>query len=185
VASGLGGFSMEQPCPQCFGRGKIVRKPCAACGGAGSVETASDVDVRVPPGVEDGQKLRLSGMGEPGTSGGPAGDLILELKVQSHPKFRREGLNVVSRVSVEMADAALGTTVDVETMDGVVSVTVPPGTQPGQKLRLRERGVKAADGRRGDHLAEVHVQIPKELSAEQRELLERFAGRGAKSRSRQ
>ena len=175
VSSGLGGFSMAQPCPQCFGRGKIIRKPCAACHGSGWAEQMAQIDVKVPPGVEDGQKLRLAGMGEPGRGGAPAGTLVLELKVGPHPEFGREGLNVISTVTVDMVGAVLGTTADVQTMDGTVSMKVPPGTQPGQKLRLKGRGIKGPDGREGDHLAQVKVLIPKKVTKKQKELLKEFA----------
>jgi DnaJ-class molecular chaperone len=107
----------------------------------------------------------------------------MELKVRSHPTFRRDGLNIISTVAVDMADAALGTTVDVLTMDGPVAVKVPPGTQPGQKLRLKGRGVQGADGREGDHLAEIRVVIPKELTERQKELLRELAGSEAASRT--
>ena len=181
VRTGFGGFSMLDVCPQCGGRGKFFQRPCAACAGTGTTEQAADVEVKVPAGVEDGQKLRLAGMGEPGAGGAPAGDLILEIRVQSHPTLRREGLNIVSSAALGMAHVALGTTVDVETMDGILSVRVPAGTQPGQRLRLRGRGIKAADGRRGDHLVEVQVQIPKDLTERQKELLRQFAGLKAAS----
>jgi len=171
VSTGLGGFSMQRPCPQCFGRGRVIPRPCAACGGSGTSERLSGVDVTIPRGIGDGQKLRLAGLGQPGAGEGPPGDLILEVRVGSHPRFRRQGLNVSSTVRIDMVDAALGTTMDVQTMGGLVSVKVPPGVQPGQKLRLRGRGLEGADGRRGDHFVQIEVEIPRRLTERQKELL--------------
>lgn len=182
LSTGAGGFSRSQPCPQCFGRGKIIQNPCAVCHGDGNVEAEGTVEVNVPPGIEDGKKLRLRGMGEPGTAGGEDGDLILEVKVQSHPTFRREGLDIYSRVKVDMTDAVLGTEVDAETMDGTVRLKVPPGTQPGQKLRLKDRGLKDPQGRKGDHYVEVEVRVPRNITERQRELLEQFKRSAAGSR---
>jgi len=187
VASGLGGFSVSRACPQCFGRGKIVQRPCAACRGSGTTEEMVTVEVNIPRGVEDGQKLRLAAMGEPGVGGAPAGDLILEIQVKSHPTFRRKGLDIYATVEVDMVRATLGTTVDVTTLSGAASVKIPPGTQPGQKLRLKGRGLKGADGRTGDHFVEVAVTVPKKLGKKQKELLEEFdrasAAKDQKTRS--
>lgn len=174
VSTSGGGFSRTRSCPHCFGRGKIIQNPCAVCHGDGTVERQSTVEVDIPPGIEDGKKLRLRGMGEPGSAGGDDGDLILEVKVQEHPSFRREGLDVYSTVTIEMVNAALGTNVDAEIMDGTVNVKVPPGTQPGQKLRLQGRGLKDAQGRKGDHFVEVDVEIPERLTKEQKEILKKF-----------
>jgi len=179
VANGLGGFSLSRPCPQCFGRGRIIHHPCAACEGTGMAERLTSVQVRVPPGIENGQKLRLRGMGEPGLGGGQNGDLILEVQVESHPRFTRRGLDVYSSVTLDMVDAALGTKLDVQTMNGAVQVTVPPGTQPGQKLRLKGRGLRGADGRQGDHFVEVRVRIPRNLTERQKELLRELSRRTA------
>jgi len=183
TSSGQGGFTVSRPCPQCFGRGKIIQKPCAVCRGSGSTEDIISADVKIPQGIEDGKKLRMSAMGEPGAGGAPSGDLILEVQVQSHPSFRREGFNIISTVAIDMADAALGTTVEVQTMDGPVNVKVPAGTQPQQKLRLKGRGMKGPDGKRGDHLVEAKVVIPRRLSQAQKDLLRQFSGSTAASRS--
>jgi len=182
IARGSGGFSFARPCPLCFGRGKVIQKPCAACRGTGTVEALSDVEVKIPRGIEDGRKLRLAGLGETGAGGGRPGDLILEVRVQSHPVFRRRGLDVESPVTVDMVGAALGTEVDVKTMDGTVSVKVPRGAQPGQKLRLKGRGLQGPDSRRGDHFAVLRVRIPKKLTRKQEELLREFGRHGAASR---
>jgi len=174
MQSGLGGFSVQRTCPRCVGKGRVMQKKCPSCNGSGTEERRSTVDVNIPQGIEDGQKLRLSGLGQAGAGGGPAGDLILEVRVQGHPDFERKGHDIYSEVSVDMVDAALGTQVDVKTLDGTVSLKVPPGTQPGQKLRLKDRGAEKKDGTRGDHYVEVNVRIPKRLNERQRQLLREF-----------
>jgi len=183
VARGLGGFSVSQPCPQCFGRGRVIQKPCAICRGSGVAEQETSLEVNIPPGIESGQKLRLGGMGEPGVGGAQNGDLILEVQVQSHPLFRRKGLDVFSTAELDMVEAALGATLEVDTMHGTVRVKAPPGTQPGQKLRLKGRGVRGPDGRQGDHFVEVQVRIPRNLTERQRELLRQFGHQTASSRT--
>ncbi|MFP4026621.1 MAG: molecular chaperone DnaJ [Candidatus Brocadiia bacterium] len=183
VSSGLGDFSVSQVCPQCFGRGKVIQNPCSVCHGEGQVEQDVSVEVDLPPGIETGQKLRLSGMGEPGTAGGPAGDLLLEINVREHHRFRREGLDIYSQVTVDMTEAALGARRDVQTMNGELTVKIPAGTQPGQKLRLHGRGIEGPQGRKGDHYVEVQVAIPKKLTTDQRELLRKFKRTAAASKS--
>ncbi len=174
VLAGQGGFSVSRPCPTCFGRGQIIQKPCGRCRGSGTVEESSRLDVQIPKGIRDGQKLRLSGLGQPGRGGGRAGDLLLEVHVEKHPEFERRGRDIHSKVRVDMVDAALGTEVDVRTLQGEVTVRVPPGTQPGQKLRVPGYGLETSDGRRGDHYVEVMVRIPRKLSPRQKELLEQL-----------
>ncbi|MFW5923290.1 MAG: DnaJ C-terminal domain-containing protein, partial [Planctomycetota bacterium] len=174
ISTSAGGFSRTQSCPHCFGRGKIIQNPCAVCHGDGTVERQSTVEVDIPPGIEDGKKLRLQGMGETGSGGGADGDLILEVNVEEHPTFRREGLDVYSTVKIDMVEATLGTELDANTMDGTVKVKVPPGTQPGQKLRLKGRGLKDAQGRKGDHFVEIKVSIPKRLTRTQKQKLKDF-----------
>ena len=174
VQSGLGGFSVSRPCPQCFGRGRIIRKPCSACGGTGLSERPARVEIKIPKGIEDGQKLRLGGAGQPGQGGAPAGDLILEVNVAKHDRFQRKGKDIYGRAQVDMVRAALGTEIEVQTLHGTVTVKVPPGTQPGQKLRLKGHGIEAHDGERGDHYVEVVVSVPKDLSERQKELLREF-----------
>ncbi len=153
------------------------------CGGEGVVERPRTVEVKIPKGIEDGQKLRLSGLGQPGISGGASGDLILQVNVESHPHFTRKGKNVYSKVSVDMVEAALGTERDVRTLDGTVSLKIPPGTQPGQKLRLKGRGVERPDGVKGDHFVEVRVRVPRGLNERQKELLKEFKRAHAGSRT--
>lgn len=183
MQSGLGGFSVSRACPQCFGRGRIIRNRCSACGGQGIIERPSKVEVSIPKGIEDGQKLRLSSLGQPGVNGGASGDLILQVNVRAHPKFTRKGKHVYSKVNVDMVEATLGTEVEVQTLDGWVTVKVPPGTQPGQKLRLKGRGVERPDGVKGDHYVEVRVKIPRKLNERQKELLKEFKRAHAASRT--
>ncbi|MCD6416462.1 MAG: molecular chaperone DnaJ [Planctomycetes bacterium] len=174
ILSGQGGFSVARPCPACFGRGKIIQKPCPNCRGAGVVTEATRIEVHIPQGVQDGQKLRLSGLGEPGRGGAGAGDLLLEVRVESHPDFERKGRDIYSEANVDMIDAALGAEVDVQTLQGPVTVKVPPGSQPGQKLRLRGHGLQTSDGRKGDHYVRLKVSVPERLTPEQKKLLERL-----------
>jgi molecular chaperone DnaJ len=174
VNRGQGNFTVSRPCPSCFGRGRIIQQPCTRCHGAGSVEAPSRVEVNIPKGIRDGQKLRLAGMGQPGSGGAPAGDLLVEVHVAPHPVYERKGRDIYTTAPVGMADAALGTQVDVQTLQGEVSVKVPPGTQPGQKLRVPGYGLETSDGRKGDHYVKVQVVIPKNLTDEQRRLLERL-----------
>jgi molecular chaperone DnaJ len=174
VLTGQGGFTVSRPCPTCFGRGKVIQRPCGRCRGGGAVEVTSRVEVTVPKGVQDGQKLRLAGLGEPGAGGGAAGDLLIEIRVQAHPTFERRGRDIHSKALVSMVDAALGTDIDVATLHGTVTAKVPAGTQPGQKLRLRGHGLETSDGRRGDHYVEIQVSVPRKLSDEQRRLLEQL-----------
>ncbi len=179
TASGRGGFSIAQTCPQCFGRGKIIQSPCSICHGSGNTEVEADIDVNIPPGIDDGQKLRLKEMGGQGSAGGDAGDLILEVGVEKHPHFDRKGLDLYGTVEVDMVEAALGAMKEVDIMDGKVTLKIPPGTQPGQKLRLKGKGIRAKNGRRGDHYVEVKVKIPENLTEEQEALLMKFSGAGS------
>jgi molecular chaperone DnaJ len=174
VLAGQGAFSVARVCPACFGRGRIIQTPCGKCGGTGTVEESSVIEVRIPAGIEDGQKMRLAGMGQPGVGGGPAGDLLLEVRVRPHATWERKGRDIYSSVTVDMVDAALGTEVDVQTMQGAVALKVPPGAQPGQKLRIPGYGLETSDGRKGDHYVQVQVRIPRHLTDEQRKLLEQL-----------
>jgi len=174
VQAGQGAFSVARPCSTCLGRGKIIQKPCTTCNGSGTVEKPSRVKVAIPKGIEDGKKMRLGGMGRPGSGGAPAGDLLLEVHVAPHPFYTRKGRDIHSKVSVGMADAALGTSVDAQTLHGAVTLKVPAGTQPGRKMRVTGYGLQLPDGSKGDHIVEVQVVIPSNLNEEQRRLLERL-----------
>lgn len=175
ITFGQGGFGVTRPCPACLGKGRVPSDPCAACNGQGQVRRQNQVAVTVPPGVDNGSKLRLSGQGEPGPSGGPAGDLLLSFKVQADPFFERDGLDLHCTVHLNFAQAALGSKLKVRTVDGKsVVLRIPPGTQNGTRFRIRGQGVEKA-GRRGDQFVKVQVTVPEELSEEQRRKVEELS----------
>ncbi len=175
VSFGQGGFAVNRPCPACFGRGKIPEKPCTACFGTGTLRQNRKIQVTVPTGVESGAKVRLSGQGERGTGGGPPGDLLITFKVKPDSFFRREGLDIHVTVPINVAQAGLGSRIRVRTVHGTrVTLRVPPGTQSGTKFRIKGQGIAKA-GKAGDQYVEVKVEVPKELTEEQKEALENFA----------
>ena len=170
-----GFFSLSQPCDRCAGRGKIVTNPCMTCGGNGIERKPRQVRVRVPAGVKNGQRIRLKGRGTPGRNGGPAGDLFVTVEVSGHKLFGRKGNNLTLDVPITFAEAALGAKVKVPTLDGsTVTLKVPPGTSTGQTFRVRGRGVAGAK-KTGDLLVKVVVDVPGELSDEQRAAVEALA----------
>jgi len=170
-----GFFSIQQTCPACKGAGTTISDPCADCHGRGRVRQKRTLSVKVPAGVDDGDRIRLSGEGEAGRNGGPAGDLYVEIRVEPHKLFEREGANLSCEVPVSIATATLGGEVELPTLDGNVSLKVPAGTQSGKVFRLRGKGVTTVrDPRTGDLFAKVAVETPVNLTAEQRELLEKF-----------
>ena len=172
-----GFFSIQQTCPACKGAGTTIADPCSACHGRGRVRKTRTLSVKVPAGVDDGDRIRLSGEGEAGRNGGPAGDLYVEIRVKPHKIFEREGSNLSCEVPVSFATAALGGEVELPTLDGNVSLKVPAGTQSGKVFRLRGKGVTTVrDPRQGDLFAEVAVETPINLTAEQKEALETFEG---------
>ena len=172
-----GFFSIQQTCPACKGAGTTIADPCSACHGRGRVRKTRTLAVKVPAGVDDGDRIRLSGEGEAGRNGGPAGDLYVEIRVKPHKIFEREGSNLSCEVPVSFAAAALGGEVELPTLDGNVSLKVPAGTQSGKVFRLRGKGVTTVrDPRNGDLFAEVAVETPIHLTTEQKEALETFDG---------
>jgi molecular chaperone DnaJ len=174
--SNQGGFAFAEPCRQCRGRGLLVDDPCATCGGSGQAITTRKLRARIPAGVADGQKIRLKGKGETGERGGPAGDLLVTVHVQPHAMFGRKGDNLTLVLPVTYAEAVLGATVKVPTLDGpTVSVKIPPGTTNGRVLRVRGKGVTRRDGTKGDLLVTVEVVVPKDLTDEATEALQAFA----------
>jgi len=171
-----GMFSLSRICPQCGGRGTTIDTPCPTCRGTGAARTTREVKVRIPPGVEDGQRIRVKGRGAPGRGNGPPGDLFVTVRVGRHPLFGRRGRNLTLTVPITFPEAALGATVTVPTLDGPVTLRVPPGTSSGRTFRVRGRGVPAA-GRSpaGDLLVTVEVAVPKTLTDEQRAVVEELA----------
>jgi molecular chaperone DnaJ len=169
-----GAFAFSEPCRNCRGTGQVVDDPCPTCGGGGITTQTRTITVRIPPGVRDGQRIRLAGKGAPGRRGGPAGDLFVVVHVAEHELFGRKGDDLTLTVPISFVEAALGTTLTVPTLDGTVSLKVPAGTAGGRTFRVRGRGVP---GKRssGDLLVTVEVAVPVRLTPEQRELLEKLA----------
>jgi molecular chaperone DnaJ len=171
IAVDQGPFSFSQVCPRCGGRGQVIPQPCPTCRGRGVEVRAREVKVRVPAGVTDGQRIRVKGRGAAGANGGPPGDLYVVVHVRSHPWFGRSNNDLTLRLPVTFSEAASGADVKVPTLDGQVTVRIPPGTPSGKVLRVRGKGA----GDKGDLLVTVDVQIPVNLSKEQREAVEALA----------
>lgn len=182
-----GFFQVQQTCPACRGRGKTITDPCGTCRGQGRVEKTKTLSVKVPPGVDTGDRIRLSGEGEAGPEGGPPGDLFVQMSVRQHPIFERDGKDLYCEVPITFADAALGGDLDVPTLDGRVKLKIPQETQTGKLFRLRGKGVKPVRGGSvGDLLCRVVVETPVKLNKEQKVLLEEFRstlGEGGKTQS--
>ncbi|MEM6512459.1 MAG: molecular chaperone DnaJ [Pseudomonadota bacterium] len=170
-----GFFSIQQTCPQCKGAGTIIEDPCDNCNGRGRVRKIKTLSVKVPPGVDEGDRIRLSGEGEAGRNGGPAGDLYVEVRLKPHKLFERHGSDLACEVPVSFATAALGGEVELPTLDGTVSLKVPAGTQSGKVFRLRGKGVVTVrDPRKGDLFATLSVETPVNLTEEQKKTLREF-----------
>ena len=175
----LGQFVTQTTCNMCGGEGSITAQPCETCAGRGRHEIERKLSVRVPAGVDDGSRIRISGNGEAGIRGGVAGDLYVYLSIAQHPLFRREGLETFIDVPISFTQAALGATIDVASLEGPLPLTVPAGTQSGMRLRMRGRGMPTVRGtQRGDHHVTVYVAVPTKLSKRQREILEEYARAG-------
>jgi molecular chaperone DnaJ len=172
----LGQMVTSSPCPRCGGLGEVIVTPCPTCRGEGRVTLEHTYQVDVPAGVDSGSTLRLSGRGAAGPRGGSPGDLYVHLRVTPHERYLRDGDDLVTVISVSIAQAALGTTVKLPTLDGDEEISVPPGTQPGKEFVLRQRGVPRLQGRgRGDLRAELVVEVPTKLSDQEAELLRQLA----------
>jgi molecular chaperone DnaJ len=175
VRMSQGFFSVQQTCPSCRGRGTIISDPCTSCRGQGRVEENKTLQVKVPAGVDTGDRIRLSGEGEAGTDGGPAGDLYVQVHVREHPIFKREGADLYCEVPIDFVDAALGGELEVPTLDGRVKLKVPAETQTGKLFKLRGKGVTPVRGGNvGDLLCRVVVETPVNLNSKQKELLREF-----------
>ncbi len=171
-----GFFSIQQTCPRCSGSGQIISDPCRSCGGRGTVADQKTLNVRIPAGVDTGDRIRLSGEGEPGEQGGPAGDLYVEIMVKPHSIFTRDGADLRCEIPLSMTTAALGGELEVPTLQGRVSLRIPAGTQSGKVFRVRGKGVKPVrGGTAGDLLCRVAVETPVNLTREQKRLLEQLA----------
>ncbi|MFO8154466.1 MAG: molecular chaperone DnaJ [Thiohalospira sp.] len=170
-----GFFSVQQTCPRCEGSGKIVSSPCKSCHGKGRVQEQNTLDVKIPAGVDSGDRIRLSGQGEAGMNGGPPGDLYVQVRVKPHKLFRREGSDLHCEVPVSFATAALGGELEVPSLDGRVKLKVPAETQTGKQFRVSGKGVKSVHGGAvGDLICRVVVETPINLTKEQKQLLRQF-----------
>jgi len=171
-----GFFTVARTCPQCRGAGRVITKPCATCHGAGTVTHERKLTVKIPPGIANGQQLRLQAEGEAGAGGGPAGHLFVVIHVQEHEFFRRDGNNLFCEIPVNFTTVALGGEIQVPTLDGPETVKVHEGTQTGTTLRLRGKGMPDVSGRgRGDLFATVQVRTPRKLTKDQKRLLEQLS----------
>lgn len=175
VTQDQGMFGFSEPCPTCGGRGQEIPDPCPTCHGSGTETRTREVRARIPAGVKDGARIRLPGKGEAGSFGGPSGDLFVRVHVQPDELFGRKGNDLTLRVPITFTEAALGTKLKVPTLEGAVTVRVPPGTESGKTLRVRGRGAPKPDGSHGDLLVTVDVHVPRKLSRTQKKMLEDFA----------
>lgn len=175
IAQNQGFFSFAQPCPQCRGTGRAIDTPCSTCRGKGAETRTRTLNVKIPPGVQDGSTIRLRGKGSSGRNGGPAGDLLVKVRVAKHPVFGRKGSDLTINVPITFTEAALGTKVDVPTLDGKVTLKIPSGTPSGKTFRVSGKGVKPPRGKPGDLLVRIEVAVPKKLSREEKKLLEQLA----------
>jgi molecular chaperone DnaJ len=173
VRRSSGFFSIAQPCPTCRGEGSIIEKPCRECNGSGLAKKKQKIKVTIPPGVEDGKRINIPGQGDSGSNGGPAGDLYVFIHVRGHDYFERDGADLYCALPVGLVTATLGGEIGFTTIEGKkIKVSVPAGSQHGKMLRIREEGVPASGGRRGDLYLKLLVQVPQKLSRRGRELLE-------------
>jgi molecular chaperone DnaJ len=176
VARGGGFFQMVSTCRQCGGSGQVITNPCKKCKGTGRVPKKRIVNVKIPAGVHEGQGVRVAGEGEPGRSGGPRGDLYCYVRIKPHEFLHRDGNNVVAVVPISFTEAALGTSIEVPSLNGAKLLKIPPGTQYGNIFRIKGQGLPdIRSGRSGDQLVQVTIETPVKLNAKQQELLREFA----------
>ena len=175
ISFGQGGFAVQRPCPMCLGKGTVPSERCPTCGGSGEVRSKKKVMIIVPEGVDSGTKIRLKGQGARGNRNGPPGDLLITFQVEPDRFFRREGLDVVAPVPINIAQATLGSKINVKTLDGKkVTIKIPAGTANGKRFRVRQQGIKR-DDQRGDLIVEVQVRVPEKLTEEQEKAMKEFA----------
>ena len=178
VSFGQGGFAVNRPCPNCMGRGQVPTQKCPTCNGAGDLRVRKSVQIQVPSGSDDGSRLRLRGQGGKGPSGGPPGDIIVNLHVLADRFFRRDGLDLIAPVKINIAQATLGSKVRVRTLDGKqVAIRIPAGTSSGKRFRVRGQGI-SRDGSQGDLIVEADVVVPETLTEEQEKAMREFAEAG-------
>ncbi len=171
----LGYMTTETVCPTCHGEGKIIKEPCRECRGTGNVRKNKTIEVQIPAGIDNGQTIQLSGKGEAGSRGGQSGDLLLTVRVRPHEIFRREGNNVLIDMPITFVQAALGATLKVPTLDGPVELTIPEGTQSASRFRMKGKGIPYLRSKsRGDQYVTVNVEVPRNLTAKQKEILRDF-----------
>jgi molecular chaperone DnaJ len=175
VTRSQGAFAFSEPCRDCRGTGRIIDDPCPECGGDGVSTRTRTLTVRIPSGVDDGQRIRLAGQGEPGRNGGPSGDLFVRVHVNPHSVFGRQGNDLTLTAPMTFTELALGTTLTVPTLDGKVTLKVPAGTASGRVLRARGKGITKRDGTAGDLLITLEVTVPNNMSSEARKALEAYA----------
>jgi molecular chaperone DnaJ len=178
ISFGQGGFAVNRPCPVCLGRGQVPTERCPTCAGAGEVRTRRKVSITVPSGVDTGTKIRLKGQGGKGTKNGPPGDLLITFAVTPDRFYKREGLDLIAPVPINIAQATLGSRVSVKTLDGTkVAIKIPPGTASGKRFRVRGQGIEK-EGTKGDLIVQVEVAVPEKLTPEQEEAMKAFAEAG-------
>jgi molecular chaperone DnaJ len=178
VSFGQGGFAVNRPCPNCLGKGQVPTERCPTCNGAGDLRVRKTVQIKVPPGADTGTRVRLRGQGGRGASGGPAGDIIITFSVQDDRFFKREGLDLIAHVPINIAQATLGSRVSVKTLDGKkVAIRIPPGTPNGKRFRVRGQGI-TREGAQGDLIVEADVTVPESLTPEQEKAMKEFAEAG-------
>ena len=178
ISFGQGGFAVNRPCPMCLGRGQIPSERCPKCGGSGEVRNRKKVVISVPPGSDTGTKIRLKGQGGRGAAGAPPGDLVITLNVQPDRFFKRDGLDLIATVPINIAQATLGSKISVTTLDKKrVAIRIPPGTASGRRFRVRGQGI-GKDGQRGDLIIEVQISVPEKLTEEQERMMKEFAEAG-------
>ena len=175
VTMSQGFLSIQQPCPRCHGKGKIIRHPCRTCRGQGRVQENQSIKVKIPQGVDDGDRLRVRGKGEAGVNGGPTGDLYIEIHIASHKIFERRGLDLVCEVPIDFVTASLGGTIQIPGMDGRYDLKIPKETQSGAMFRLRGKGIfSQRHGHTGDLMCRVHLETPVKLTQKQKDMLKAF-----------
>jgi len=173
----FGTITMVQPCRHCRGTGKVPKEKCATCRGEGVYRKQEEIDITVPPGIEGGEMIRLAGLGE-AAQGGASGDLYVKVHVTPDPRFKKEGFNIITELSVKLSDALLGGEYKIQTLDGEEALTIPPGITHGEVLRVKGKGVPQGRGRRGDLFVRIKIILPAKLSKEARNLIEKLKEEG-------